>query len=57
MYSDNGTVTVVYQVILRGTDGEVYVLLFFCASFICELSFLHTNHHCNEFLKLKYITK
>ncbi|BAF25559.2 Os09g0512800, partial [Oryza sativa Japonica Group] len=24
IYSDNGTVTVVYRVILRGTDGEAY---------------------------------
>ena len=28
IYSNSGTVTVVYRVILKGTDGEVYVLFF-----------------------------
>jgi hypothetical protein len=46
---------VVYRVILKGTDGEVFVLLFdrLCklyAYFICYLLIIHYT----EFLELKY---
>ena len=37
IYSNSGTVTVVYRVILKGTDGEVYVLFFLFGRFT-ELS-------------------
>jgi hypothetical protein len=55
VYSDNGTVTVVYQVILKGTYGDVFVRLFdhLCklyVDFICYLLIIHYT----EFLKLKY---
>jgi hypothetical protein len=35
IYSENGTVTVVYRVILKGTDGEVNFLPFSLRKFCC----------------------
>lgn len=41
IFSDNGSVTVVYRVTVRGSDGEVWLFFYVVWSFLSKCFFLH----------------